>query len=118
VSVAAQMNCRKKRYRNQPRCCCTVARAAAPARTVRVRRHGFVAHGYADHVQSRISACLHRILDVMLVFDEFVLELLLQIDALAAGLRQAIDGVDHEVVAAMSFNTVMSKAVVIVPSSL
>jgi hypothetical protein len=32
----------------------------------------------------------------LLVLDELVLELLLQIDALVAGLRQAVDGVHHE----------------------
>src|SRR6266699_4038362 len=34
--------------------------------------------------------------DVLLVLDELVLELLLQVDPLVAGLRQAIDGIDHE----------------------
>lgn len=37
------------------------------------------------------------LVDVRLVLDELVLELLLQIDALVAGLRQAIDRVHHEV---------------------
>ena len=31
--------------------------------------------------------------DVLLVLDQLVLELLLQVDALVAGLRQAVDGV-------------------------
>ena len=34
---------------------------------------------------------------VMLVLDELVLELLLQVDALVARLRQAVDRVHHEV---------------------
>jgi hypothetical protein len=36
------------------------------------------------------------LVDVLLVLDELVLELLLQLDALVAGLRQAVDGVHHE----------------------
>ena len=36
-------------------------------------------------------------LDVLLVLDELVLEPLLQVDALVAGLRQAVDGIHHEV---------------------
>ena len=35
--------------------------------------------------------------NVLLVFNELVLELLLQVDALVAGLRQAVDGVHREV---------------------
>ena len=35
-------------------------------------------------------------IDVLLVLDQLVLELLLQVDALVAGLRQAVDGVHHE----------------------
>src|SRR3984957_19679884 len=35
--------------------------------------------------------------DVLLVLDQLVPELLLQVDAPVAGLRQAVDGVDHEV---------------------
>jgi len=37
------------------------------------------------------------LVDVLLVLDELVLELLLQVDALVAGLRQAVDGVHHQV---------------------
>ena len=37
------------------------------------------------------------LVDVLLVLDQLVLELLLQVDALVAGLRQAVDGVHHEV---------------------
>src|ERR1039458_9098085 len=36
-------------------------------------------------------------INVLLMLDELVLELLLQVDALVAGLWQAIDGVHHEV---------------------
>ena len=35
-------------------------------------------------------------IDVLLVLDQLVLELLLQIDALVAGLRQTVDGIHHE----------------------
>src|SRR5512135_805762 len=35
--------------------------------------------------------------DVLLVLDQFVLELLLQVDALVAGLRQTVDHVHHQV---------------------
>ncbi len=36
------------------------------------------------------------LVDVLLVLDKLVLELLLQVDALVAGLRQTVDGVHHE----------------------
>ena len=37
------------------------------------------------------------LVDVLLVLDELVLELLFQVDALVAGLRQAVDGIHDEV---------------------
>jgi hypothetical protein len=57
-------------------------------------------------------------INVLLVLDQLVLELLLQVNAFVAGLRQAVNGVHHEVKAVQSFSTVMSKGVVMVPSSL
>ncbi len=37
------------------------------------------------------------LVNVLRVLDELILELLLQIEALVAGLRQAVDGVHHQV---------------------
>ncbi len=37
------------------------------------------------------------LVDILLVLDKFVLELLFQVDALVAGLRQAVDGVHYKV---------------------
>src|SRR5260221_8256808 len=104
------MNCRKKRYSKQPRRSRTPASAhACPARAPTPRTPALFACASTFPARPHVHARLRRprpiadfrhilavSLDVMLVFDEFVLELLLQVDALAARLRQAIDGVDHE----------------------
>ncbi len=58
------------------------------------------------------------LVDVLLVLDQLVFQLLFQVDALVAGLRQAVDGVQTRWKRSRSFNTVMSKGVVMVPSSL
>ena len=56
--------------------------------------------------------------DVVAVLDEFVAHLLFEIVAGSAELRQAVDDVLHEVETVQAVCTRMSKAVVIVPSSL
>ena len=57
-------------------------------------------------------------IDVLLVPDQLVFELLLQVNALLTGLRHTVDDVDDKMERSRSFSTVMSKGVVIVPSSL
>jgi len=63
-------------------------------------------------------ACLLHVVNVMWWLNELVFHLLFQIGASGAQLRQAIDHILHKCKRSSSFCTRMSKAVVIVPSSL
>src|ERR1035438_8402647 len=59
--------------------------------------HRFACVGRAPLPIAYFWQVLTEFSDVLLVLDEFVLKLLLEIDSLVAGLRQAIDRVHHEV---------------------
>jgi len=64
--------------------------------------HGFPAFLALSISIPNLGHILAMLVDVLLMLNQLVLELLLQVDALVAGLRQAVNGVHHEVEAVPS----------------